>query len=301
MMRIPFIFILLPLFGLSAFCNLGVAQTTDLALKVDLSKHLGRVGDTILCEIKLNNELASKVSQVLVNVVHSDALRLLDTRTTKGTYDRNTGNWLLEQIQTAEKSMQLTIRYILVQSGPSAVTAEIKQCSEPDFDSTPDNSAIHEDDIAYGTVTVPIVICGNLTIDITAYALPGFSRYQWKKDEVVIPGESGQSLRITEPGNYSYLVLDNDKVSTFSAPIIVERGDYPVIELGEDIDVVAGNEIFVKPKVSGGLAPYKYQWSNDIKWDMRRTLKRGETMHLKVKVTDRRGCISSDAIRIAVK
>ncbi len=300
-MRLTLVLTFLPLFWLPALSKELVAQSADLALKVDISKNLGRIGDTIRCEIILDNQNAAKVGRAMVRVVQTDGLKILDTRTTKGAYDRIAGNWLVEQIQTSEKISQLTIRYVLQQSGPSAVTAEIIQCSEPDTDSTPDNSAIQEDDIAYGTVTVPIVICGNMNIDITAYALPGFSRYQWKKNEVVIPGESGQSLRITEPGKYTYIVAENLKVSTFSAPIIVERGDYPIIDLGEDVDVIAGNEIFIRPKVSGGLSPYKFNWSNDIGWDMRRTLKKGETMHLKVKVTDKRGCIGTDAVRVSVK
>jgi hypothetical protein len=290
------VFFFLALFGLS---NLGFA--TDIALRVTLSKSLARVGDTILCDLQLMNEGADEVGSVKVRISPSEALSLVDTRTTKGTYDRATGVWFLENITSSDKSMKLTIRYVLTQSGPSAVAAEVISCSNPDRDSKPDNGAIHEDDIAYGTVTVPIVICGNMDIDITAYALPGFKGYQWKKDEQVVPGESGQSLRIREPGYYTYLVLDNEKMSAFSAPIIVERGDYPLVELGDAVEVVAGKEIFITPKVQGGLAPYRYKWTNDINWNMKRKLKKNEVMNLRVKVTDRRGCISTDSVRITVK
>jgi Domain of unknown function DUF11 len=289
----------------SVLCMLTLSSHSifahDLALRVSLSKSLGRVGDTIICEIKLVNEGATNIGKTDVFVLHSGALQIVDIKSTLGSYDKYANKWIVLGLKADQQSSDLTIRYLITQSGPSAVTSEIIWSSEKDADSKPANSDIHEDDISYGTITVPIVICGNIPIDITANALPNYEKYQWKRNEVIIQGENTVALRITEPGNYSYLVLENEQMSATSGPIIVERGDYPLVDLGDPITITAGQEIFVKPEVSGGLAPYRYKWSNDIKWDMKRKLKKGQVMNLKVRVTDRRGCITHDAVQVTVK
>jgi hypothetical protein len=276
-------------------------HATDLSLQVVLSKHLCRVGDTISCDIKLQNEGSTALSAVQVRVSKSDALEILRTDIIKGTFKKASGTWELSDIKATDQQVQLRILFVLGQTGPSAVTAEIVACSERDNDSTPSNGAVHEDDLSFGTLTVPMVICGNAPIDITAYALPGFTQYQWKKDDAILPNETKQSLRITSEGKYSYLVLDNMNQSAFSAPIIVERGPYPEVELGSDIKIIAGQEVFIRPEVNGGLGPYRFKWTNDLNWDMKRKLKKGETMQLRVKVTDKRGCFAFDDLDVAVQ
>jgi hypothetical protein len=275
------------------------ASGHDLAIQVSLSKSQGRVGDTITCDIKLINEGNTDVKKTDVYVAHTEGLEIIEVKSTLGSYDRFANKWQIYDVKSRMRSSELTIKYLVKSDGTSAITSEIIWCSEKDSDSTPGNGQIHEDDLSYGSITVPIVFCGNVPISITANAQPGHKNYQWKRNDVIIPGENKISYTITEPGNYSYL-LDSERTSAFSAAIIVERGDYPEVDLGDPIDIVAGKEIFIKPDVSGGLPPYRYKWSNDIKWDMKRKLKKGQVMNLKVRVTDRRGCVANGEVQVRV-
>jgi Domain of unknown function DUF11 len=305
----PFTSLFIPNVRVQVLCTLlffamfgsAFAQSADLSLRVSLPKAIGRVGDTVQCEVVLLNEGRSLVEKTTIQVTQTDALKVISHTTNKGSYDRGSGVWFIPDFKASEARGDLKITYVLIGSGPSAVSGEITTCSQPDRDSKPNNSEIHEDDIGYGTITVPMVVCGDLPIDITAFAMPGYKQYQWKRNESLLPGETNQSLRIKEPGNYTYLITDSERGNAFSAPIIVERSN-PSVDLGDPVEIVAGSpEFFIKPEVDGGLEPYKYKWTNDINWDMKRPLKKGQTMQLKVRVTDRRGCHTMDAVTVVVK
>jgi hypothetical protein len=286
--------------GLCGFTPLlPLAQGHDLALRVSLSKSNGRVGDTITCDIKLLNEGNTDVKKTDVYVGHSAGLEIIEVKTTLGSFDKYASKWLVYDLKTGVRSSGITIKYLVKSDGTSAITAEIVWCSEKDSDSTPANDQIQEDDVAFGSITVPMVTCGNDPINFTAKAQRGHKNYQWKRNDVLIPGENRDTFRISAPGSYSYS-LEAGGTSAFSAPTVVERGDNPLVDLGDPIDIVAGKEIFIKPDVSGGLPPYKYNWSNDINWDMKRKLKKGQIMNLKVRVTDRRGCFANGEVRVRV-
>lgn len=136
------------------------AAANDLSLRVSLNKSLARVGDTISCDLVLMNDGKTDIASADISIQHSLALQVISVKSDFGTFDKATGLWAVKNYPASTSQNRMLILFVLQSSGPSSVTAEVVRCSAIDKDSKPGNSDIHEDDLSYGSVTVPIVFCG---------------------------------------------------------------------------------------------------------------------------------------------
>jgi hypothetical protein len=113
----------------------------------------------------------------------------------------------------------------------------------------------------------PVVNAGeDLTLDVLAAGLPR-PRYQWKRNGVLLPGETGSSLTITniqpsQAGSYQVL-LHNGIEEIESAPIQLTVQAIPscprVVQAPEDRTVFAGQSAEFSVSATG-YPPAGYQW-----------------------------------------
>ena len=270
--------------------------SADLALHIKTDKESALRGDTVACTIFLMNEGRSDVGNIAVQVVLGSGLKLLAPRADVGTYDSKSNLWSASKIGKDQAIGTLTGSILVLGEGPLLISAEVLRMAEPDDDSAAGNHLLYEDDIAYTCISVPIVFCGTDNIDLTAEAYPGFEGYQWKYEGQDIPNATERRLRITKTGKYSCTA----KNTTFSFPVVVEKAPAFSIELGEAQTVCAGERLRMTVIPTGGTKPFRYSWSNDKGHDLKKSLYAGQELTLKATVTDARGCVAKDEVKVDV-
>lgn len=110
--------------------------------------------------------------------------------------------------------------------------------------------------------------------------------YEWSFPQGVT--ETGQTVNIFQPANYSYTVTDS-RGCTFSSDTSVGSENIPVITLAL-IDTVSCNGLSdgsASSFVTGGVEPYFYQWSNGSSNDSLLNVSAGS---YSLTVTDAAGC-----------
>ena len=90
--------------------------------------------------------------------------------------------------------------------------------------------------------------CPGDTINLTAGVTPGFTSYQWRKDGVIIPGATGNSINVTSVGSYDCQINDNGNLSEWSRiPLVIK---YKTTTITPDITLTA-NSSKVLPTIDG--------------------------------------------------
>ena len=117
-------------------------------------------------------------------------------------------------------------------------------------------------------ITVPPVsqdVCDgdNVTIDVTASGTPPLT-YQWRKDGVDLPGETGISLTITgfmatDVGAYDVVVTDFCSSQT-SAAATLSLGTVPSVVTQPINQTLCAGNVATFTVVPGGTPPFTYQW-----------------------------------------
>ncbi|WP_156026998.1 T9SS type A sorting domain-containing protein [Sporocytophaga myxococcoides] len=132
------------------------------------------------------------------------------------------------------------------------------------YGSAPDAQAnVFEYDLPTATITntTPLTFCKGGSVTLTANAGNGFT-YQWKKDEVNIPGATARTYVATESGTYKEIVSSNGHCNppATSSPIAVQaNGPAAVISIpsGASTTFCAGGSITLQANTGTGLT---YQW-----------------------------------------
>lgn len=276
------------------------ASATDLALKIAVSKHEPKRGDTVAASIRLLNQDRSDVTSIAIKIGLVEGLRLLSPAVSIGTYDSQSGVWCIQQMPATLPSAELHLFLVAEADGPLPIRAEIIHQNEPDGDSRPGNEQLNEDDLAFGYFSVPIVFCGDAPIRLTAKALPGFTGYQWFRDGMPLPGATNRFLDITQPGKYTCRVNEAGGNEAASTPVIVRKNPELKLKMPENQPVCAGETLLIRPEVVSGTPPYSFRWENDRGIDIQKSLKANTDFLLTATVTDGMGCQQKTATRIRV-
>jgi large repetitive protein len=124
-----------------------------------------RVGDTVTYICTLTNTGPTRGEGTKVRAYVQPGFSYVSSSATIGEYDPSVGVWLLSKIPdgTGNKpgftiqpntTQQLILKLKTTQVGNLLFDAEVRSCNMPDFDSTPSNNVLTEDDEAQVTINV---------------------------------------------------------------------------------------------------------------------------------------------------
>jgi len=123
-------------------------------------------------------------------------------------------------------------------------------------------------------------------------------RFEWIKDNDIIPGATGNSLDVSEPGLYKLQVFSAANCSRVRSFIVTER-PRPVVNLGRDTTLCPGASLLL----DGGFHS-TYQWTDNSN---ARTLlvsagtpDNAQSRSVGLTVTNIYGCSASDVVMISV-
>ncbi len=103
-----------------------------------------------------------------------------------------------------------------------------------------------------------LCIHDTLTLDAT---VANATAYQWQRNGSDIPGANQAVYHVTEPGTYAVQVEIG--LCHTSDTINVTYSDYPIIDLGPDIEACAGDTVTLDATPSNQHGNETYEWSKD--------------------------------------
>ena len=149
-------------------------------------------------------------------------------------------------------------------------------------------------DLAGATITVPTdSICSG---DQVALTIPGNaqSTVQWLKNDQVISGQTGNSLNVTESGNYRVYVSNTTHAcadTTLAQTITVLS--LPAVNAGVDAAICSGDSINLEAVTAAAIS-----WNNGIQDGV--NFAPVSTMNYIATATDVYGCENTDTVTVTV-
>ena len=198
--------------------NVG-SNTVDLALKKEINKKIARLGETVTYTLKVWNESAVSATGVVARDSLPAGVEYLNSSASRGSYDPSSGLWTIGNVGANGDTVTVTIQVKVVAEGIWFNTAEIFKSDQTDKDSTPGNGVEGEDDMGRQCFTVPIKLCpqGNVQIIV-----PAENNVQWFKDGGSTPVASGNTVRLNEPGIYTFRSSAGNCPAEGCCPVIIE-------------------------------------------------------------------------------
>jgi hypothetical protein len=119
--------------------------------------------------------------------------------------------------------------------------------------------------------------CPEVTVELTVEAIPNATSYKWYKDDEVIPGETSQTLTVTEDGSYAVAgVNDNQVEGTRSDPkvVTITTCAAPIPDAAGEID---GDNANTCPETTVTLTIGEIENATSYQWYRGETKLDGET------------------------
>ncbi len=136
--------------------------------------------------------------------------------------------------------------------------------------------------------------CSGSSTTITTTVSAG-TVFAWYKDDVLIVGQTGSSLTVSEAGEYTATVTDgNGCTSLLSNALDIQEFDSPtvLITTAPGATICTGDTATLTAEANGGLEPYTYLWSNsDTTQEI--SVAPTTTTTYTVTVTDSNGCTAT--------
>lgn len=142
--------------------------------------------------------------------------------------------------------------------------------------------------------------CPNDPIAVTLGLTPGFNAYEWRKDGVVIPGATSNTLNVTTLGTYDARINNGSRWSDWSPAPVVIKTKTPTVSpaitvagiMSNVIPTPAGSDSVVL-SVPTGYASYSWKKTTDATvLGTGNTLTVRQAAEYQVKVTEQFGCSS---------
>jgi len=102
------------------------------------------------------------------------------------------------------------------------------------------------------------------TINVKLGISPGFSGYEWKKDNLAFPGASNEII-VSSAGSYQVRFRRGSEWTAWSDPVVIKRiGDFPptIVTHPLNVTVSQGNVAAFSVTVNG-TPPFTYQWQKN--------------------------------------
>lgn len=149
-------------------------------------------------------------------------------------------------------------------------------------------------DLAGAAITVPTdSICSG---DQVTLSIPGNaqSAVQWLKDDQVIAGETGNSLDVTEAGNYRVYVSNTTHAcADTTLAETIEVLALPAIAAGPDVAICIGDTVNLNAATTAAVS-----WNNNVQDNV--DFFPTSTMDYMATATDAYGCENSDTLTVTV-
>ena len=102
------------------------------------------------------------------------------------------------------------------------------------------------------------------SVELGVTATGGFGNlsYQWLKDGAAVSGATSPTYTASEVGKYTCRVTDNSGFKVTSTVVNVVS-TLSFTKLPDDVYIAEGGSAEMSVEISGGLAPYTYQWYKD--------------------------------------
>lgn len=137
----------------------------------------------------------------------------------------------------------------------------------------------------------PVVLTANLNIGVVA------TRYEWFRDNILIPNENGQTYNAQVAGSYTVRVLGLGECAGISPAIIVDFNPLPVVNVSPSgILTPCSNQLTTM--VADSLAGYTFQWFglDSIPGSTNRKFIPQVSGQYRVKITNSTGCSALSSI-----
>ena len=136
--------------------------------------------------------------------------------------------------------------------------------------------------------------CSGSSTTITTTVSAG-TIFAWYKDDVLIVGQTGSSLVVTEAGEYKATVTDaNGCTSVLSNGLDIEQFDSPSVTIATvpGTTICTGDTATLTANPTGGTGPYTYLWSTSATTQAISVSPTTTTTYT-VTVTDANGCTAT--------
>lgn len=142
---------------------------------------------------------------------------------TEGSFNALTGIWSGISIAKGDTATMIVNAKIMTSMGGLACnTAWVQTQDKTDVDSQAGNQLNTEDDIAKACVSLPIMLCSAKGEKVELMAPTGYSTYVWKRNGVVIQGETSNIYLATQNGSYTVEIPSLNTCSVAGCcPIII--------------------------------------------------------------------------------
>ena len=227
------------------------ARGQDLSVSVQASATTANIGGQLTFKIIVRNDAHTAVTGVqLTAPIPTGTTYVSDNAA--GAYNNATGVWTVGAIGATTDSVFLDVLVQVTTEGVVFSQAEVTAMTETDGDSTPNNGSVTEDDWSSACATVPIHYNCRDDINALASAPSGYTTYQWYKNGVAIVGETLDTYRIKEIGNYNFTAstLTTNCPASLCCPITVVRDS--CFSLGNLVFEDANND-GIHQNTEGGL------------------------------------------------
>jgi uncharacterized repeat protein (TIGR01451 family) len=131
-----------------------IPQAADLSLTKTVDDDTPMIGQLVLFTLTISNAGPSSATNVVVTDLLPDGLTFTSAIASQGMYDQMTGLWTIGTMASGA-SATLQIAAQLATAGRKTNTAQITASDQFDPDSTPNNAAAGEDDLASVLLTPP--------------------------------------------------------------------------------------------------------------------------------------------------
>lgn len=155
-----------------------------------------------------------------------------------------------------------------------------------------DNIRIHTTPFTDLGPDTTLQICGDTVL---LDAGEGFTSYLWSD------GSTNQELQVTEPGLY-WVKVYNELGCSWTDSINITQENYVEMqsEMAGLVIACIGQDVTLHADISGGIAPYSYQWHDLPDTTQSITITAWETGYYTVTVTDMCGYSLTDSIKVEV-
>jgi large repetitive protein len=239
--------------------SINPAPSPDLEITKTVNNAQAVVGTNITFTLVARNIGTVGATSVLVEDLLPSGFSYVSSTATKNSYDPNTGEWSLGSMAAASQETLTILATVTCDNNYTNVAT----ISSSDFDQDPSNNVAFSIVEPTSVVKTSYEICFGETFNLTQFNpcnVPSGTNVTWHTDEIATVANKVSTPTAVGGGTYYIAFEDdvNDCYSPTTAFIIVEN---PEIVVTETITPPSCfEEGSIELAVSGGTAPYTYDW-----------------------------------------
>lgn len=197
--------------------SVSINTDTDIRVKKYVSVPIGQtvaMGNSVSYSIVVSNIGPNPATGIEVTDLLPNSLSLISSTTDQGNYVSTTGLWTVGSLAVGQSATLVIVAKLLV-TGVVSNEASVSKLDQQDPNPTNNTSS--------ACVSVPITICNS---EVLVLSIPAtYQSVQWFYNGQLIPGQSGASIQVTLPGEYTFQAQNSTCPETGCCPLIIVPGD----------------------------------------------------------------------------